>query len=103
MHFKGTLEVNAERGVVYFHSEDGGPILRIEGLPKPVQDPLEKQIDIRLAAAKTQQPNDKWNEESDRASGVIRAFIPTTLEEVRRSLQEYFANKAYERSQEGSR
>lgn len=93
MQFKGRLEVNAERGVVYFHSENGGPILRIEGLPRPVNDPREKQIDIRLAPARAQKPHDEWSEESDKASGVIRAFIPSTLEETRRSLREYFKKK----------
>ena len=37
---KGELEIDTERGVVYFHSEETGHSpLRISNLPTPVPDP----------------------------------------------------------------
>ena len=35
-HFKGHLEIDHNRGVVYFHSVNGVTILRICNLPKPI-------------------------------------------------------------------
>ncbi len=46
--FKGRLEIHADRGVIYFHSEEHGAILKIEGLPIPIVDPIDQMIDIRL-------------------------------------------------------
>jgi hypothetical protein len=43
---KGKLTVDKERGVIYFHDEKGGCLLRLEGLEGV--DPVRKQIDIRL-------------------------------------------------------
>ncbi len=80
--FKGKLKIDAARGVVYFHTEDGNPILRIEGIPTPIENPLEKQIDIRLL-----HPSERQTEQDDEnatAGGIIRAVHVTTWEEVRR-------------------
>jgi len=46
---KGTLEIDHNRGVIYFHSSDTGHTpLRICSLPKPIPDVSEyaKSIDI---------------------------------------------------------
>lgn len=41
IEFKGILEIDQERGVIYFHSIDtGGSLLRICRLPKPIPNPL---------------------------------------------------------------
>lgn len=44
----GSLEIDAERGVIYFHSDEGTTKLRISGLPKPI-DPAEYMLDIGIA------------------------------------------------------
>ncbi len=36
MIIKGQLEIDAERGVIYFHTEKGRTKLRIQGLPVPI-------------------------------------------------------------------
>lgn len=41
----GILEIDADRGVIYFHSDEGTTKLRISGLPKPI-DPAEYMLDI---------------------------------------------------------
>lgn len=45
---KGELEIDVERGVVYFHPHEGklagGSLLRIEGLPTPIR--IDGLIDI---------------------------------------------------------
>lgn len=44
----GQLEIDSERGVVYFHASEGdlagGTVLRINSLPTPI--PLDRQLDI---------------------------------------------------------
>jgi hypothetical protein len=44
----GQLEIDSERGVIYFHASEGpfagASLLRICSLPKPI--PLDKQLDI---------------------------------------------------------
>jgi hypothetical protein len=61
MKFKGTLTLWIERGVVYFHDEKGECLLRLEGLPTPLPNPMEEQIDVRHmkgVAWKTPNPMD---------------------------------------------
>lgn len=36
MSIEGTLEIDHERGVIYFHSNKGETLLRICRLPKPI-------------------------------------------------------------------
>ena len=36
---KGTLEIDHERGVIYFHNVRGTPYLRICSLPTPIPNP----------------------------------------------------------------
>lgn len=44
MTFQGELEIDAERGVIYFHSsKSGATLLRICCLPSPIPNP-EKDI-----------------------------------------------------------
>lgn len=39
---QGVLEIDAERGVIYFHANDTGhSALRICRLPKPIPNPME--------------------------------------------------------------
>lgn len=45
--FSGTLTIQSDRGVVYFHDENGECLLRLEGLPTPLPDPHEAQLDVR--------------------------------------------------------
>lgn len=44
----GQLEIDSDRGVIYFHSEEGRTILRICSLPKPIPDVElpERMLDI---------------------------------------------------------
>lgn len=44
---EGVLEIDNERGVIYFHTDFGATLLRICGLPKPI--PNCKFIDITHA------------------------------------------------------
>ena len=45
--YKGELEVDERRGVIYFHSSETGiTLLRISRLPTPIPDLNERQIDI---------------------------------------------------------
>jgi hypothetical protein len=41
---EGALEIDYNRGVIYFHSNDGVTVLRICSLPKPI--PKDKMLDI---------------------------------------------------------
>lgn len=42
---KGVLEIDHERGVIYFHSETTGTsILRIQNLPTPIPMPLVGEV-----------------------------------------------------------
>jgi hypothetical protein len=43
---KGILEIDAERGVIYFHSNTGRTVLRICQLPKPI--PVRKGVEELL-------------------------------------------------------
>lgn len=47
IRLKGTLQVDSERGVLYFFDEKGGCRLRIVGVPP---SPEEYQIDIHLVS-----------------------------------------------------
>lgn len=38
--YKGELEIDSERGVIYFHSNYGITLLRICSLPKPIPVPV---------------------------------------------------------------
>ena len=49
IHIKGELEIDQERGVVYFHSEKGHSALRICQLPTPVPDPSEYGIQLDIS------------------------------------------------------
>lgn len=42
--FKGELEIDYDRGVIYFHAETGITFLRICNLPTPI--PHGKQLDV---------------------------------------------------------
>jgi hypothetical protein len=44
--FNGILEVDAERGVIYFHHETGRTILRIGHLPTPIPVKPTELVDI---------------------------------------------------------
>ena len=44
MTIDGQLEIDTQRGVIYFHSNDGITVLRICSLPKPI--PAGEQLDI---------------------------------------------------------
>lgn len=44
MKFRGELEIDARRGVIYFHSENGDTLLRIGGLPTPVPEPTGSNL-----------------------------------------------------------
>lgn len=49
---KGELEVDTERGVIYFHSnETGTTVLRISALPTPIPDPRENAASMDIAFA----------------------------------------------------
>jgi hypothetical protein len=39
---KGELEIDQERGVIYFHSNEGYSLLRISSLPKPIPNPQQQ-------------------------------------------------------------
>lgn len=45
---EGQLEIDTERGVMYFHSNEGYTALRISGLPRPIPKPgkLTRMLDI---------------------------------------------------------
>lgn len=55
---RGTLTVDHRRGVVYFHAGDGQCLLRIEGLPTPIPDPQNEQIDVQLDPSRTYKRTD---------------------------------------------
>jgi hypothetical protein len=44
--FKGQLEIDADRGVIYFHGMNGRTILRICSLPKPIPHIYDGMLDI---------------------------------------------------------
>lgn len=44
----GTLEIDEQRGVIYFHDADGTTVLRICRLPKPIPDPYNNNGDTLL-------------------------------------------------------
>lgn len=48
----GQLEIDVDRGVIYFHSDEGMTKLRIAGLPTPI-DPNEYMIDIGIPQTPT--------------------------------------------------
>lgn len=81
MHFRGTLLVDPTRGTVYFHDEKGGCILRIEGLPTPIKDPADTQIDVRLTTAIPDQS--EYFDWAMKAEGSIKAVIVRTWAEHR--------------------
>ena len=43
---KGELEIDQERGVIYFHSDQGWTVLRICRLPKPMPINNPEMLDI---------------------------------------------------------
>jgi len=45
--FEGRLTIQGDRGTIYFHDKDGECLLRLEGLPVPLPDPYDTQIDVR--------------------------------------------------------
>lgn len=70
--FDGRLEVDQERGVLYFHDEKGECLLRLEGIPAG-SDPRKLQIDVRLMPAfKDRHPIEQ---ELDRNDKVILAVL----------------------------
>lgn len=72
MSFQGRLEVDQERGVVYFHDEKGECLLRLEGLPVN-SDPKKHQIDVRLMPAfKDRHPVEV---DLDRKDNVVHAVL----------------------------
>lgn len=68
---EGVLEIQQDRGVIYFHSKEGECLLRIEGLTKP--DPDKKQVDVRLL--KVFPRADEYKAWAEEAEGSIKAFI----------------------------
>ena len=42
----GELEIDQDRGVIYFHSSKGITLLRICNLPRPIPEPNEEALDI---------------------------------------------------------
>jgi hypothetical protein len=50
--FDGQLEIDVDRGVIYFHSAQGMTLLRMQGLPAPIRtylDPDEQSLlDVRI-------------------------------------------------------
>jgi hypothetical protein len=40
----GQLEIDSDRGVIYFHSKAGFTVLRICSLPKPIPEPNRAQV-----------------------------------------------------------
>lgn len=70
---RGVLTVDPVRGVAYFHAEDGGCHLRIEGLP-PV--PAGHQIDIHLVA-----PGNEHHHRNPQAAFVDGAICAVKLPE----------------------
>ena len=92
MHFRGNLQVDPDRGVAYFFDDTGGTILRIEGLPTPVPDPIAQQmIDIRLLPATSN--NTEQDDADSKGEGTIRARHVLTWEEVRKRNREFFDKK----------
>ncbi len=72
LSFDGRLEVDQERGVVYFHDNKGECLLRLEGIPVG-SDPRSLQIDVRLLPAfKDRHPTE---EASDRKNNVVLAVL----------------------------
>lgn len=72
LSFDGHLEVDQERGVVYFHANNGECLLRLEGIPIG-SDPRKLQIDVRLLPAfKDRHPIEQ---ESDRKNNVVLAVL----------------------------
>jgi len=51
--YEGQLEIDSERGVIYFHSKFGITLLRICSLPKPIPKP------IKLSGSSRKNPNPK--------------------------------------------
>ena len=46
--FEGTLEIDEDRGVIYFHVKQGRTLLRISSLPTPIPNPdaYERRLDV---------------------------------------------------------
>ncbi len=71
--FKGELEIDHQRGVIYFHSAGGGggTILRIGGLPKPVPEPKQRMLDILI----TNRENTDAERDPDNKEGKMRQVV----------------------------
>ena len=48
---EGQLEIDHDRGVIYFHAKTGGTTIRISQLPKPIpQDDKLKPLQLDITA-----------------------------------------------------
>jgi hypothetical protein len=57
---KGTLDIDVERGVIYFHDESGMTLVRIYGLNRPVPDPRDRDgLDITFGSGMSWQGQPK--------------------------------------------
>lgn len=41
LEIEGTLEIDQDRGVIYFHTKEGITLMRMCSLPTPIPDPTE--------------------------------------------------------------
>ena len=72
LRFKGTLEVQVDRGVVYFHDDVNGCTMKLEGIPAPVASPEDKMLEIRLVAAA--RPLDREVLKMEQKTGILFAY-----------------------------
>lgn len=63
MTFDGQLEIDSDRGVVYFHSGiSGTTLLRIQGLPSPIPNPQKTEmLDMRVLDIRADNLLVSWN------------------------------------------
>ena len=63
----GVLEVHADRGVLYFHSDEGYTALRMSGLPQPIPRPsIEKRmLDITHMVGCDWDGKTKWQQDDE--------------------------------------
>ena len=51
--YEGQLEIDSDRGVIYFHNNNGCTLLRICGLPTPIPSGPKSLLDITSRPAGT--------------------------------------------------
>ena len=93
---KGVLTVDKERGVVYFHSDDGACPLRLDGLESP--DTRKAQIDIRIHRGAL--PDfDILPRDIEGDMVIAEVVSPKTKQEINRRMRErYPEGKKHKRS-----